>query len=149
MTGTLTAITSLAVAALVLKRFSALRGRTHVSRQSPNSCRRKGAAQSPRGIQTGDRREVQHAILHHQPGWQGWPSVSLRGMGTDRAEAGIALDFQSYEEKISGPGELLRANGRDGWPGQAPDSAVVAGSGAAQGRGSGDRQSDPSRGSQP
>src|ERR1700720_2980132 len=147
MTGILTAFTSLAVAALVLKRFSALRGRTYVSRQSPNPCGRKRTAKSPRGVQTGNRREVQRTILHHQPGWQGWPSVSLRGMGTDRAKAGIALHVQSYEEKVSGPGELLRANGRNGWPGQAPDSAVVAGSGAAQGRGSCDRQSDPSRGS--
>ena len=49
------------------------------------------------------------AILHHQPGWQGCPGVSLRGMGADRAEAGRALHFQSYEEKVSGPGELLRA----------------------------------------
>src|ERR1700675_973116 len=132
MTGILAALTSLAVAALVCKGFPALRGRTHVSRQSPNPRRRKGTAQSPGGVQAGDRREVQHAILHHQPGWQGWPSVSLRGMGTDRAEAGRALHFQSYEEKVSGPGELLRANGRDGWPGAAVATAVAAGSGAAQ-----------------
>src|ERR1700687_3746183 len=149
MTGRLAALTSLAVAALVFKRFPALRGRTHVSRQSPNSRRRKGTAQGPRGIQTGDRRKVQREILHHQPGWQGWPSVSLRGMGTDRAEAGRALHLQSYEEEVSGPGELLRADGRDGWPGAAVATAVAAGSGAAQGRGRGDRQSEPSRSSQP
>src|ERR1700680_1778721 len=140
MTGLLAALTSLAVAALVFKRFPALRGRTHVSRQSPNSRRRKGTAQSPRGVQTGDRREVQHAILHHQPGWQGWPSVSLRGMGTDRAEAGRALHFQSYEEEIPGPGELLRANGRDGRSGAVVAAAVVAGSSTAQGRSGRDRQ---------
>src|SRR5229473_4470483 len=144
MTGILAALTSLAVAALVFKRFPSLRGRTHVSRQSPNSRRRKGTAQSPRRVQTGDRREIQRAILHHQPGWQGWPSVSLRGMGTDRAETGRALHLQSYEEKVSGPGELLRANGRDGRSGTAAASAVVAGSGAAQRRGRCDRQSYPS-----
>src|SRR5258708_30771795 len=142
MTGILAALTSLAVAALVFKRFPALRGRTHVSRKSPNSRRRKGTAQSPRGIQTGDRREVQHAILHHQPGWQGWPSVSLRGMGTDRAEAGRALHLQSYEEKVFGPGELLRANGRDGRSGPLADAAVVAGVSADQGRSGGGRKFD-------
>src|ERR1700687_4413437 len=131
MTGILAALNSLAVAALVFKRFPALRGRTYVSRQSPNSGRRKGTAQSPRRVQTGDRREVQHAILHYPPGW---PSLSLRGMGTDRAEAGRALHLQSYEEKVSGPGELLRADGRDGWAGSPADAAVVAGIGADQGR---------------
>src|SRR6202171_1887719 len=149
MTGILAALTSLAVAALVFKKFPALKGRTHVSRQSPNSRRRKGTAQSPRRVQTGDRREVQHAILHHQPGWQGWPSVSLRGMGTDRAEAGRALHLQSYEEKVSGPGELLRADGRDGWAGSPADAAVAAGVGANQGRSGRDRKPDASRGSQP
>src|SRR6202795_3642761 len=132
MTGILAALTSLAVAAQVHNRYPALRANAYVSRQSPNSRRRKGTAQSPRGIQTGDRREVQHAILHHQPGWQGWPSVSLRGMGTDRAEVGRARHLQSYEEKVFGPGELLRANGRDGWSGAAVATAVAAGSGAAQ-----------------
>src|SRR6266481_8321369 len=141
MTGILTTFTSLAVAALVLKRFSALRGRASVSRQSPNPRGRKGTAQSPRGVQTCDRREVQRAILHHQPGWQGWPSVSLRGMGTDRAETGRALHLQSYEEKVSGPGELLRANGRDGRSGQVADAAAAAGIGTDQGRSGRDRQS--------
>src|SRR6185503_11009839 len=149
ITGILAVLTSLAVAALALKSLPALRGKTHVSRQSPNSRGRKGTAQSPRGIQTGNRREVQHAILHHQPGWQGWPGVSLRGMGTDRAEAGRALHLQSYEEKVSGPGELLRASGGDGWSGAAAVTATLAGSGAAQRRSCGDRQSQPSRGSQP
>jgi len=37
---------------------------------------------------------------------------------TDRAEAGVALHLQSYEEEIFGPGELLRANGRDGCQGR-------------------------------
>src|SRR5712692_485186 len=149
MTGILTAFTSLAVAALVFKKLPALRGRAHVSGQSPNPCRRKRTAQSPRGVQTGDRREVQRAILHHQPGWQGWPSVSLRGMGTDRAETGRALHLQSYEEKVSGPGELLRADGRDGRSGAVAATAVVAGSGETQRRCFRDRQSYSSRISQP
>src|SRR6185437_418959 len=149
ITGILAVLTSLAVAALALQSLPALRGRTHVSRQSPNSRRRKGTAQSPRRIQAGDRREVQRQILHHQPGWQGWPSVSLRGMGTDRAEAGRALHLQSYEEEVFGPGELLRANGRDGWSGPVADAAIAAGVGADQGRSCRDRQSYPSRSSQP
>src|SRR6476469_8035771 len=134
MTGILAALTSLAVAALVFKKFPALKGRTHVSRQSPNSRRRKGTAEGPRRVQAGDRREVRQPILHHQPGWQGWPSVSLRGMGTDRTEAGRALYLQSYEEEVSGPGELLRADGRHGWSGPVADAAVAAGVGSDQGR---------------
>src|SRR6266704_4029620 len=150
MTGILNVLTSLAVVAVTAKRLSTpVRGRTHVSRQSPNPRRRKGTAQGPRGIQARDRREVRHAILHHQLGWKGCTSISLRGMGTDRAEAGRALHFQSYEEKVSGPGELLRPDGRDGWSGPVADAAVVTGIGADQRRSRRDRQSYPSRGSQP
>src|SRR5258708_31679142 len=89
-------------------------GIEHVSRQSPNSRRRKGTSQGPRRIQAGDRRKVWTAILHHQSGWEGCSSVSLRGVGADRAEAGGALHFQSYKEKVSRPGELLRADGGNG-----------------------------------
>src|ERR1700690_1391499 len=149
MTRILIAFTSPAVALPVFNNLPARKGRTYVSRQSPNSRRRKGTAQSPRGVQAGDRREVQHAILHHQPRWKGWPGVSLRGMGTDRAEAGRALHLQSYEEKVSGPGELLRANGRDGWSGQVADASIVEGVGTDQGRSGRDRQSYASRSSQP
>src|SRR5580693_1511352 len=149
-TSILTAFTSLVLAAVAAKRFSApLRGRTHVSRQSSNARRRKGTAQSSVGIQARHRREVRHAILHHQPGWQGCSSVSLRGMGTDRAEVGRALDLQSYEEKVSEQGELLGTGGRDGRAGAAADAAAVARCGADQGRSGGQRIPDVSGSSQP
>src|SRR5206468_7274049 len=93
------------------------RGFSHVSRQSSNPGRRERPSQGPGRVQAGDRREVWPAILYHQPGWQGCSSVSLRGMGADRAEAGRALQFQSYEEEVSRSDELLRAAGRDGWAG--------------------------------
>src|SRR5207253_104204 len=109
----------------------------HVSRQSSNSGRRKGTFENPCRVQAGDRREVRAAILHHKFGWEGCSSVSLRGMGADRAEAGRALQFQSYEEKISGPDELLRAAGRDGRAGTVVVAAVAARGGADQGRSSG------------
>src|SRR5580698_3293 len=128
---------------VVTNRLKALtRGNAYVSRQSPNPCGRKRTAQSPSGIQAGDRREVQHAILHHESGWEGCSSVSLRGMGADRAEAGGALHLQSYEEKVFGPGELLRADGGNGWTGAAADAAVAATGGGDQGRGCGDRELD-------
>src|SRR5439155_13813141 len=143
MTGILNVLTSHAVVAVTAKRLSTpVRGRTHVSRQSPNPRRRKGTAQGPRGIQARDRREVRHAILHHQLGWKGCTSISLRGMGTDRAEVGRALHLQSYEEKVSGSGELLRTDGRDGRSGTAADPATGKGQRAGQGRGSGAGQSD-------
>src|ERR1700688_4098902 len=127
--------TSLAVVAVHI-------GFRNVSRQSPNSRRRKGTPQGPRRIQAGHRREGRTPILHHQSRWQGCSSVSLRGVGADRAEAGRALHFQSYEEEVSGPGELLRADGGNGWPGAAADAATVARSGADQRRGCGHRQLD-------
>src|SRR5580704_11073035 len=104
----------------------------HVSRQSPNSGRRKGTVKDPGRIQACDRRKVRTTILHHKSRWEGCSSVSLRGVGADRAEAGRALHFQSYEEKVSGPRELLRAGGRDGWTGAVADSATAARSGADQ-----------------
>src|SRR5580693_9523129 len=86
-TSILTAFTSLVAVGVVAHRLSApVKGRTHVSRQSPNSRRRKRTAQGPLGIQASHRREVRHAILHHELGWQGCSSVSLRGVGADRAE---------------------------------------------------------------
>jgi DNA-binding transcriptional regulator/RsmH inhibitor MraZ len=45
-------------------------------------------------------------------GWQGCSTVSLRGVGAYRTEAGSAVDVQSDQEKVSQPGELLRAAGR-------------------------------------
>src|ERR1700726_1512093 len=116
-------------------------GIEHVSRQSPNSRRRKGTAQDPRRVQARDRRKVRTAILHHKSGWEGCSSVSLRGVGADRAEVGRALHFQSDEEKVSRPGELLRANGGNGWAGAAPGAATASRGGADQRRGCGYRQS--------
>jgi MraZ protein len=66
------------------------------------------------------------AILHHKSGWEGCSTISLRGMGADRAEAGRALQFQSYEEKVSRPHQLLRAAGRDGRAGTVVAAAVAA-----------------------
>src|SRR6202022_549536 len=102
----------------------------------------KKDAQGPGPVQAGDRREIRNAILHHKFGWEGCSSVSLRGMGTDRAEAGRALQFQSYEEKISGPDKLLRAAGRDGRAGTVVAAAVAARDRADQGRGSGSGKFD-------
>src|ERR1035437_1791428 len=150
-----TAFTSL-VAVLVAYRRNGpvrgtglLRGLTHVSRQSSNPGRRERTPQSPGRVQAGDRREIQSAILHHKSGWEGCSSVSLRGMGADRAEAGRALQFQSYEEKISGPDELLRAAGGDGWAGTVVAAAVAARDRADQGRGGGSGEFDVSRGQEP
>src|SRR5579884_2927901 len=80
----------------------------NVSRQRSNPRRRKGTAQGPRGIQARDRRAIRREILHHVGRRQGCTDISLRGMGADRAEAGRALQFQSDEEKVPHPYELLR-----------------------------------------
>src|SRR5215468_562004 len=82
--------------------------RKHVSRQPSNSRGRKGTPQGALGIQASHRREVRDAILHHQPGWKGCSSVSLRGVAADRREAVAALELQSHEEKVSQPHQLLR-----------------------------------------
>src|SRR5579864_3541181 len=80
---------------------------SHVSRQSPNSRGRKRTAQDSSRVQASARREIRSAILHHELRREGCSSVSLRGMGADRAEAGRALHFQSHEEEISRSHELL------------------------------------------
>src|SRR5215467_10009361 len=100
--------------------------KNHVSRQPPNPRRRKGTPENPIRIQASDRREVWHPILHHQRGWQGCSSISLRGVAADRGEADKAVELQSYEEEIFEPHQLLRPGGRDGWPGTAADSGAVA-----------------------
>ena len=120
------------------------RGFRHVSRQSSNPGRRKRTVEGPGRVQAGDRREIRNAILYHKFGWEGCSSVSLRGMGADRAEAGRALQFQSHEEKVSRPHQLLRAAGRDGWAGTVASAAVAARSGTDQGRGSGSGEFDVS-----
>ena len=91
--------------------------RRHVSRQSSNPGRRERPSQDSGRVQAGDRREIRATILHHKSRWEGCSSVSLRGVGTDRAEAGGALQFQSHEEEVLGSDELLRAAGRNGWAG--------------------------------
>src|SRR6185312_6290978 len=122
---------------------------THVSRQSPNSRRRKRTAQSSGRVQARARREVWAAILHHELRRQGCSSLSLRGMGADRAETRGSLHFQSYEEEVSRPHELLGSAGRDGRPGPALDSTVAARIGADQGRSGRDRAADISGSAQP
>src|SRR5687767_1180641 len=64
------------------------RGTKHVSRQLSNPRRRKRAAEGSRRVQAPDRRALQRGILHHQHGWQGCSSLSLRGVAADRGEAG-------------------------------------------------------------
>src|SRR5439155_22232555 len=146
----LTAFTSLAVLlTAVTKSQSPVKGKAHVSRQSPNPRGRKRTPQGPRGVQARDRREVRHAILHHELRREGCSSVSLRGVGTDRAEVGGPLHLQSYEEEVFGPGELLGTADRNGRPRPAIDAAVAARVGTDQGRGRGDGQSDPPDSAQP
>src|SRR5579859_4764148 len=74
--------------------------KNNVSRQPSNSGRREGTFKGPRGIQTPDRREVRHAILHHIARWEGCSSVSLRGVAADRGEAGEALNFNPTKKKF-------------------------------------------------
>src|ERR1022692_1793984 len=131
LTDLCTALTSLVAVVVASRSVPAKgtglhRGFKHVSRQSSNPGRRKRTVEGPGRVQAGDRREVRAAILHHKSGWQGCSSVSLRGMGADRAEAGRALQFQSDEEKVSRPDQLLRAAGRDGRAGTVVAAAVVA-----------------------
>src|SRR3954453_11582297 len=109
----------------------------HVSRQSPNSSRRKGTVKGPRGIQARDRREVCGQILHHEFGRENCQGISLRGMGTDRAEVECGLGLQSFEEEVLGYYELLRSGRRDGWAGQALDARPASGSSRDQGRSGG------------
>src|SRR6266481_416992 len=120
--------------------------KSHVSRKPSNSSRRKRTPQGPRGIQAPYRREIWSAILHYQPGWQGCSSVSLRGMAADRGKAGAALEFQSGQEEVSQPDQLLRAGGGDGWTGQAAGSGPAARFSRDQRRSGGGGQPDVSRG---
>src|SRR5882757_10533494 len=100
--------------------------RAHVSRKSPNSRGRKGTPKGSLGIQAGDRREICPEILHHELRRKRCSSVSLRGMGADRTEVGVAIHFQSDEEEISQSHELLRAGRRDGRAGAPADPADPA-----------------------
>src|SRR5262249_61832905 len=88
--------------------------RQHVSRQPSNSRRRKGTAESPRGIQASDRREVRGAILHHVARRKGCTSLSLRGVAADRRKAGASLELQPDQKEVLEPYELLRTGSGDG-----------------------------------
>src|SRR5215470_15401302 len=79
----------------------AKRGKQHVSRQSSNPRRRKGAAQGPGGIQASDRRAVWDGVLHHQPRRQGCRDLSSGRVAPNRGEAGQAVQLQSFEKEIS------------------------------------------------
>src|SRR5258706_12366705 len=126
-TAIVTTLTSLVVAvAATINKRSPGTSRAYVSRKSPNSRGRKGTFKSSLGIQAGDRREICPEILHHQSRWNCCSSVSLRGMGADRAEAGVAIHFQSDEEEVSQSHELLRAGRRDGRAGAPADPANPA-----------------------
>src|SRR5262249_31582326 len=130
--------------------FSSLSDITrHVSGQSSNPGRRERPSQNPGRVQAGDRREIRAAILHHKSRWEGCSTVSLRGVGTDRAEVGSALQFQSHQEEVLGSDELLRAAGRNGWARPLVTASAVAGIGTNQGRGSGSRKFDVSRRQEP
>src|SRR5947209_15824046 len=82
--------------------------KSNVSRQPSNSRGRKGTPQGPFRIQASHRREVRDAILHHQRGWKGCSSVSLRGVAADRREAVTAFELQPSQEKVFEPHQLLR-----------------------------------------
>src|SRR5215471_1381395 len=114
--------------------------RRYVSRKPPNSRGRKGKTQSPRGIQASDRREVRNAILHHQRGWKGCSSLSLRGMAEDRGKAGAPLQLQPDQEEVFESHQLLRPAGGDGRAGKAAGAVAAAGVGGHQRRGGRRRQ---------
>src|SRR6185436_16762649 len=78
--------------------------------QSPNPSGRQGTTQSPCRIQARARRKVRRAILHHLLGREGCSSVSLRGVGADRAEACRSFKLQPREEETTHPHKLLRAS---------------------------------------
>jgi hypothetical protein len=114
----------------------------HVSRQSPNTRRRKRASQGAGGVQAGDRREIRPTILYHQLGRQSCSSLSLRRVGADRAEACGIVDLQSHQEEISRPCELLGPAGGNGRPGPIVDAAASPRGSADQRRSGGDRAVD-------
>src|SRR5260221_5294734 len=112
---------------------------TDVSWHPSSSRGRKWPTQGPFRVQARAGREVRNTILHHQPGWQGCSTVSLRGVAADRGKAGPVVEFQPHEEEVPGPHELLRAGGGDRRPGAVSDFFAVAGVGGASGGSSGGR----------
>src|SRR6266704_3013442 len=110
------------------------RRKTHVSRQSPNSRGRKRTVEGPRGIQASDRREVRRAILHNQRGRECRTDLPHGRVGAHRGEAGAAFEFQSHQEKVFEPHQLLRPDGGDRRAGSPADSIAAARQGADQGR---------------
>src|ERR1700722_2001853 len=89
-----TSLVMVAVVAAASNKRNPATSRSHVSRKSPNSRGRKRTAQGPRGIQARDRREICPTILYHERGRNRCTNLPLRGMGTDRTEAGISVDLQ-------------------------------------------------------
>src|SRR6267378_6834143 len=83
---------------VVFASLAAIR-KLNVSRKSPNSDGRKGPIKGSSRVQAGDRREIRTQILYHQPRREGCPVVSLRGMGTDRTEAGFVFSFEPHREE--------------------------------------------------
>ena len=127
------------------QKFPALKGRTHVSRQSPNPRGRKGTAKVPaefkRVIDEKYNEKFYITSLDGKVGqvypFEEWERIEqkLAGLSTFNPTKKKFLDRVNYY------GQMVEMDGQ----GQAADSAVVAGSGAAQRRSGSDRQSYPSR----
>ncbi len=99
-TSILTAFTSLvAVGVICSQTFRPVKGRTHVSQQSPNSRRRKRTAQGPLGIQASHRRKYGTQFYITSLDGKVAQVYPFEGRA-DRAEVGGAFDLQSYEEKF-------------------------------------------------
>ena len=78
------------------------------------------------------------AILHHQPGWQGCQVYPFEEW--ERIEQKLAglSTFNPTKKKFLDRVNYYGQHGRDGWSGAVAATAVVAGSGADQGRSGGD-----------
>src|SRR5258708_33300803 len=113
-------------ASLFVPALAGVAAKQNVSRQPSNSRGRKGTSQDPCGIQASHRREVWTAILHHKLGRKGCSSVSLRGMAADRRKASPALEFQSDQEEVFEPHQLLRPGCGHGRAGAIADAFLAA-----------------------
>src|SRR5579859_1553917 len=112
-------------------------GRTHVPWKLSNPRGRKGAPQGARRLQASDRREVRHAVLHHESGRQGSTDLSVRRLASHRTETAQASQLQSHEKEVPQPHELLRTTSGDGRAGPVAHPESSAGGGRDQGRGGG------------